>query len=38
MFPDPGRLEKVIWHQEKNEGAVRSGLEQCRELHSFVRV
>ena len=37
-FPDPVRLVKVIWHQEKNEGAVSSGLERYRELISFVRV
>ena len=37
-FPDPVTLVKVTWHQEKNEGAVSSGLERYRELMSFVRV
>ena len=35
---DPVRRVKVIWQQEKNEGAVSSGLERYRELISFVRV
>ena len=37
-FPHSVRLVKVMWHQEKNEGAVSSGLERYRELISFVRV